>query len=76
MIKKIADVPIICTDPEHKPPMHIVLEPGVYEHTCPGCGAKITFTIQAKTYNNFEWVSGVEKWPEFSRNEKKYYLGT
>ena len=27
-----------CTHPEHNPPSMIVLEPGVYEHACPGCG--------------------------------------
>jgi len=28
----------ICRNPEHNPPGHICLEPGTYEHTCPGCG--------------------------------------
>jgi hypothetical protein len=44
---KIADLKPqeICRHPEHNPPTMIVLEPGVYEHTCPNCGNKITFTI-------------------------------
>ena len=27
-----------CKSPEHNPPMHIVLQPGNYEWTCPQCG--------------------------------------
>ena len=27
-----------CRHPEHKPPGHIVLQPGTYEYVCPGCG--------------------------------------
>lgn len=27
-----------CYDPEHRPPGHVVLPPGIYEYTCPGCG--------------------------------------
>lgn len=30
----------VCRHPEHKPPSHIVLEPGCYEHECPWCGLK------------------------------------
>jgi hypothetical protein len=26
---------VICIHPEHNPPSMMVLEPGVYEHTCP-----------------------------------------
>lgn len=29
----------ICQHPNHNPPGHIVLGPGTYEYTCPGCGA-------------------------------------
>lgn len=48
MLVKVADVPWVrppCRNPNHDPPQHIVLEPGVYEHTCPGCGQKQVFTI-------------------------------
>lgn len=34
-----------CQHPEHVPPGMIVLEPGRYEHTCPGCGRVIYFTV-------------------------------
>jgi hypothetical protein len=44
-IKKISDLPKFCNHPEHNPPSMIVLPPGVYEHTCPGCLQKITFII-------------------------------
>lgn len=37
-----------CLNKEHNPPMHIVLRPGTYRHTCPGCGRKQTFTVPAK----------------------------
>jgi hypothetical protein len=34
-----------CFHPEHDPPTMILLEPGLYEHTCPGCGRVTTFRI-------------------------------
>ena len=34
-----------CHHPEHDPPTMILLEPGMYEHTCPGCGHVTTFRI-------------------------------
>jgi hypothetical protein len=34
-----------CHHPEHNPPGHIVLQPGTYVHTCPGCGQTIVFTV-------------------------------
>lgn len=34
-----------CRRPEHEPPMHMVYEPGIYEHECPGCGSKTMFTV-------------------------------
>lgn len=44
---KIADLPTAlgCAHPEHVPPMHIVLDPGVYAHTCPSCGSVQTIVI-------------------------------
>lgn len=41
-MKKIADFKEInyCLNPSHNPPTMIVLEPGIYEHVCPGCGKK------------------------------------
>lgn len=44
-LRKIADLPQPCRNPDHDPPTMIVLEPGVYEHTCPGCGNKVVFTV-------------------------------
>jgi len=49
--RKIADMPLpdqwrrVCTHPEHNPPSMMVYQPGVYEHTCPGCGRRVTFTV-------------------------------
>ena len=43
---KIRDLPKPCSHPEHNPPSHRVFEPGVYKHTCPGCGASSVFTVQ------------------------------
>jgi hypothetical protein len=49
-LRKIADAPPPpCTHPEHSPPSMIVLEPGTYEHTCPRCGARATFTVDRVT---------------------------
>ena len=47
--KKIADIcdRKTCFDPEHNPPNMMVWEPGVYEHTCPGCGNKQRFVVGA-----------------------------
>jgi hypothetical protein len=39
-LRKISDEKPPCRHPEHNPPTRIVLEPGTYEHTCPGCGYK------------------------------------
>jgi predicted RNA-binding Zn-ribbon protein involved in translation (DUF1610 family) len=54
MIKKLPDCEgwrhvKVCKNPEHNPPSHIVLEPGAYEHTCPGCGHKTVFRVTAPT---------------------------
>lgn len=48
--KKIGELPkscgaVCCRDREHNPPSMQVFEPGVYEHTCPGCGKKQTFVV-------------------------------
>lgn len=34
-----------CRDPGHNPPNMIVLDPGMYEWTCPGCGQKQYLTV-------------------------------
>lgn len=36
-----------CRDSDHNPPTMIVLEPGLYEHTCPSCKKKTHFRIEA-----------------------------
>jgi transcription elongation factor Elf1 len=38
----------ICKHPEHKAPMWVVYEPGIYEHTCPNCGESYKFTVRPK----------------------------
>jgi hypothetical protein len=47
MLTKIAEMPRPCLHPEHNPPSNIVLDPGVYQHTCPACGRSITFTVHS-----------------------------
>lgn len=47
-MKKIADIPKGCRHPKHSPPSHIVLKPGVYEHTCPKCKANVVFSVPTK----------------------------
>jgi hypothetical protein len=46
--RKIADLPNdrICLHPEHNPATMKVWMPGLYEHTCPGCGQTQGFTIE------------------------------
>lgn len=45
--RKIADLPPgPCTDSEHNPPTMMLWEPGIYEHTCPRCGAKVRFCVE------------------------------
>jgi hypothetical protein len=50
--RKIADLPLprVCRDPEHNPPMHMTYENGVYEHECPWCHHKQTFTVNKPTH--------------------------
>lgn len=38
----------LCRHPEHNPPNMIVLTPGLYEHTCPGCGKSFIFTVHER----------------------------
>lgn len=46
--KKIADLPsTACRDSGHHPPAHATWPPGVYEHTCPSCGAQFRFVAEA-----------------------------
>lgn len=44
-LRKIADEEVPCRHPEHNPPSMMVLEPGTYEHTCPGCHKKTVFRV-------------------------------
>lgn len=50
--KKIAEPPAAatCRHPDHDPPKLIVLEPGLYEHTCPACGRQRTFRVTGATW--------------------------
>jgi hypothetical protein len=50
MVRKIADAPGPCLNPEHNPPSLIVLEPGTYEHICPSCGYRVIFTVPSITF--------------------------
>lgn len=51
-LKKIAELPEsqTCLHPEHEPPKHIVLDNGVYAHTCPSCGNVTTFAVRRPTW--------------------------
>jgi len=44
-LRKIKGIKTPCNHPEHYPPNNIVLEPGVYEHVCPACGARFVFEV-------------------------------
>lgn len=48
--RKITDFETaICRHPGHNPPSHQVFTPGVYEHTCPFCKHRQTFTVNRPT---------------------------
>lgn len=49
-IRKIADFEEPCRHPEHNPPRHLVLTPGLYEHTCPACKHKERFIVERPTW--------------------------
>lgn len=44
-LEKIGDIDPPCFNPCHNPPGMIVLQPGVYKHTCPSCGKVVIFTV-------------------------------
>jgi hypothetical protein len=49
-LRRLPDEPrwqpqLACRHPEHNPPNAIVLDPGKYEHTCPGCGHVVIFIV-------------------------------
>jgi len=63
--KKIADLPSRgeCQSKEHSPAIHLFLESGIYEHTCPKCGKVTRFTVQEKeTYDDESptYITGTE----------------
>lgn len=70
--KKIADLPNKrgYQDPEHKPPMYQVFEPGIYEHICPSCGKVTRFTVdhppELKEFNDDEAYD--DESPDYIRN--------
>lgn len=39
-----------CEHPEHNPPSNVVFQPGLYEHTCPGCGSKQIFRVNEQPH--------------------------
>jgi hypothetical protein len=53
-IRKIRDLDSqeLCRHPDHLPPMHMYLENGVYEYTCPGCGRRLEFTVRHPTFGS------------------------
>ena len=76
-MKKIASTfsPHPCRHPMHDPPGHIVLSPGVWEHSCPGCEAVTHVMVSGEflsvpshpTSLGNVWV-GVTR-PDFSRSD-------
>lgn len=47
----VKSVPIepTCVHPEHKPPSHVVLKPGLHTWECPGCGKQQTMWVPEVT---------------------------
>ena len=52
-------LPVPCQHPEHNPPGHMVFEPGVYEHECPGCGRKFEFIVQGTWCSNLQGMNNI-----------------
>ena len=48
-LRKLSEQERPCPNREHNPPSMIVLSPGTYEYTCPGCGSKMVFTVSRPT---------------------------
>jgi len=44
-LRKIEDIPVPCSSPEHNPPNCISLPPGKYEYVCPSCGNRTVFIV-------------------------------
>ena len=44
-LRKIKDYETPCLSQDHEPPMHIVLQPGEYEHECSSCHKKKKFSV-------------------------------
>ena len=42
-------MPPKCNHPEHNPPGYMVYVSGFYEHICPACGQRQTFTVNNPT---------------------------
>lgn len=44
----------MCVHPDHLPPLHKILPPGVYEHICEGCGRTIEFIAKGHHWTSYE----------------------
>ena len=64
-IRKIADHSATCKNPDHNPPTHIYLEPGIWEHQCPQCGKKTIINIPV-----------IENSAKYDDEEPTYITGT
>jgi len=68
-LRKISDPAPICTHPEHNPPNHMVLSPGIYEWECSGCGEKKVFVVE-----KLGWelpIENHESWDPFFQKDTK-----
>lgn len=50
-----------CRHPEHNPPTHVVLEPGLYQWKCPECSHAVQFRVTQPT------LSGIAGGPSGSK---------
>ena len=71
-LRKLADSPIW-----HFPPSMIVLDPGNYEHTCPGCGRITLFIVPDRPMPQpleREWYGdrGFRKDPQLEKFQDNY----
>lgn len=50
-LQKIGELKPPCNHPEHNPPSHMVLSPGIYRHICPSCGEGVEFVVCGPSWN-------------------------
>jgi hypothetical protein len=76
MLRKFPGVsPLFCSHADHKPPSVDTLFPGIYEHTCEGCGARREITVYGAS-QSLKTALGSVSWKAMSSDSIQSKLGT